>query len=1237
MASISAFALEIVSVNPAGFPIVELKLSEVNEIPQVKENGSSVEILDSKRNQDELIITYISNIPESKEEATIKVENEEITYNIPSFKESMIPLFALEQGKTVNVDASYHDWANILGARLTKDFSSVTGKEIAGNSDLSAVLKTAKDGDNYYFLIIVKDDVPLPSPNHELMEYGDAVKLFLDDNEFHIIPGNLLVEDASIYRKDGYSIDGSEVKCSLQKGFYVYEISVKQEIIDAFETISVEIIDNDATQQENLSTLKYSGITSDISYNPPIIHVESPRDGVTFSKPYLFISGYVEGKDVTNILINHEKVTSDGEALPQEIKTLSLDEDNSFTHNLLLVSGENKITVTATNLAGRTSKIFNIFYPKDNSLQFLVKWDDTAADLDLYVTLPDGEIMYFMNSENPGKLTTDEQSGFELYEIPFSEITEGLYYPKVHIFSGSEQNEVINCEFTVRWNFPGEQSREKVVFNENFEFNSNDANQENTSPKSTGRDWKTFDPVRILKPEVPLYIETNLPQKLESNTYFQVNSVEYNDRFCGQYPLGTVVNSTIYPRNFKVDESTRIDGEDTEYKFSSWKNLGASTNIDVKLNSPTTIEAIYEKSFKVVVRKIDENGKHIGQDTTYWVDEANNIELCADEIGDLLFAGWILNGVESQTKSLCTSFKITGPTLIEMKYLRTGDVALIDINKFKQDLDDAHDFFENLGFSVTKISLETLKENSSIVKSFEILFFGFSDASRLETKELFDSETHQLINSFLSSDGLMLLSGSAVYITELIGLTTTEDQVTDSESLEIPLKPLYDPNNFFSGVIFTSSDFLRSEKPVNDALIGDSLWKTTSELKSIDINNFIVKNLPIHFIETVKYKEGKILDENYPVLLWNLGSSRIVYIEGLFSGKDSLQNTGINLSRSVVETTLSHKPSPLLVTPILDAAVRTENTVQLMVGKDRAAFYEVWGETDYGDFKYIDTAYGKGMIEVDYKPDIKSYYIRTLSGLYVSETSEKKEVNLPMQIDYKVSENLVEAFLENGKKWIKEFKGTKDIVPLEYDFNRNKIKDILLVRELDKNTISKSQSNLVLTALSADNSVLWERVIGERRIYAIYPNYKFKKLIKFENNNDTYFALIANCFDQDNKEVLSSMVAIIDDTGKISGELWHPGPINVAELEDYNSDGIREFIFAGKNLHSKGADYIIVSLDEIINNYVQTPPGKGSFFPVTEGYKYKMYNEYDEFTDIEILPDGKGIKLLTENREITVR
>jgi hypothetical protein len=32
-----------------------------------------------------------------------------------------------------------------------------------------------------------------------------------------------------------------------------------------------------------------------------------------------------------------------------------------------------------------------------------------------------------------------------------------------------------------------------------------------------------------------------------------------------------------------------------------------------------------------------------------------------------------------------------------------------------------------------------------------------------------------------------------------------------------------------------------------------------------------------------------------------------------------------------------------------------------------------------------------------------------------------------------------------------------------------------------------------------------------------------------------------------------------------------------------------------------------------------------------------IYNEYDEFKDIEILPDGKGIKLLTENHETTVR
>ncbi|MFO7883016.1 MAG: hypothetical protein R6U52_10830 [Kosmotogaceae bacterium] len=1237
LATISIFAMEIVSIAPAGFPIVVLKLSGTNEVPAIKENGDSVEILKAEKIQNELIITYVSNTPLDNEEAIVKVEDKEMSYNIPSFKKSTLPLLSIDEGKTINIDASYNDWANISGVRLSKKFSTTRGKEIAGDSDLSAVLKSAKDENNYYFLVIVNDDVPLPSPNYELMEYGDAVILSLDDHEFYIIPGNFLTQEASIYKSDGSFIEGAKVKSKLKKGYYIYELSIKREILDSFEKVSIEIIDNDASQKENFSTLKYTGIISDISYNPPVIHVESPRDGVTFSKPYLFISGYVEGKDVSDISVNHEKVTSDGETLPQEVITLSLDNGNSFTHNLLLVSGENKITVSATNLAGRTSKTINVLYPKDNALQFLIKWDDNTADLDLYVTLPDGEIMYFMNSETPGKLTTDNQSGFELYEIPFSEIKEGLYHPRVHIFSGSNEKEIIDCEFIVRWNFPGEESREKIVFQENFQFKSIDANQENTSPGATGKDWKTFNPVRILKPEVPLYIETNLPEELEPDIYFQVNNIEYTNSFCGQYPLGTKINATIYPRSFRIEESTRIEGEDTEYKFSSWKNLGTSANVDVKLNSPTTIEAVYEKSFKVVVRRIDENGKQIGEDSTYWVKENNSIEICADEIGDLLFSGWTLNGVESQTKSLCANFTITRPTVIEMHYLGTGDVALIDVRKFNQDLDAAHSFFEELGFSVTRLSLETLKENSSIVKSFEILFFGFSGASRLDTKELFDSDIRQLINSFLTSEGLMLLSGSGVYLTELIGLTTTEDQIIGSETLEIPSRPLYDPDNFFSELIFTSADFLLNEKPANETLTDDSLWVTNDEQKSIAINNFVVKNLPIHFIETVKYGEGEILKKTHPVLLWNIGSSRILYIEGLFSGKDSLESTGIKFSKQVIKSTLTEKTTPLLVTPILDAAVHSENIVQLMVGKDSVAFYEIWGETNANEFKYIDTVYGREIIEIDYEPDFKGYYVRTLSNLYVSELSNKKEVNVPMKIDYKVSENVVEAFLEDGKKWIKEFKDTEVITPLEFDFNRNKIKDILLVRRIDRSTISISQSNLILTALSANNSVIWERVIGERRIYAIYPNYILEKIIKFENKDRTYFTLIANCYDQENKEILSSVVTVIDESGTITGELWHPGPFNIAELEDYNSDGKREFIFAGRNIHTKGADYIIISVDDLVNNFVQTSPGKGSFFPVTEGNKYMIYPEYNEFVDVEFLSDGKGVKFITENNEIIVR
>lgn len=134
--------------------------------------------------------------------------------------------------------------------------------------------------------------------------------------------------------------------------------------------------------------------------------------------------------------------------------------------------------------------------------RFLVTltWDTAGTDLDLYVTEPDGETVYYLDSiaDTGGTLDVDDTSGFgpEHYTLDPSKgdiVEGGDYRVRVHYYEGSIPT---NCRVSV------------IIYDDDHpsvterSCTLQQGNSANDSPTDTGPDWFAVGTFRLAEPEV---------------------------------------------------------------------------------------------------------------------------------------------------------------------------------------------------------------------------------------------------------------------------------------------------------------------------------------------------------------------------------------------------------------------------------------------------------------------------------------------------------------------------------------------------------------------------------------------------------------------------------------------------------------------------------------------------------------------------------------------------------------
>ncbi len=144
------------------------------------------------------------------------------------------------------------------------------------------------------------------------------------------------------------TLDGTEYTDGITKtaitGGYSCSFTPAAALDDGSHTASFAADDNDG----NSATVKTTTFTVDTV--PPVLSVTAPEDGAKTNVAALTVTGVTN--DVTSSPVTLTVQLNSG--TPEEV-TVSL--DGSFSKSLTLATGENTITVVATDMAGKSSTV----------------------------------------------------------------------------------------------------------------------------------------------------------------------------------------------------------------------------------------------------------------------------------------------------------------------------------------------------------------------------------------------------------------------------------------------------------------------------------------------------------------------------------------------------------------------------------------------------------------------------------------------------------------------------------------------------------------------------------------------------------------------------------------------------------------------------------------------------------------------------------------------------------------
>lgn len=183
----------------------------------------------------------------------------------------------------------------------------------------------------------------------------------------------------------------------------------------------------------------------------PVVRLVSPAGGQTRER-VVTIQGTVEHveADRLTLLLNGVALS-----VPRE--------GNAFTAQQVLAPGPNTIRVVADEhgvVAEDAVTVYAIVPPKD--LRITLTWDTPGTDVDLWVTGPDGEKIYYEHKQGRagGTLDTDVTTGYGPETYTQARAEPGTYRVQAHYYGGVPPTRV--CVTVIRGE--GTPREERAVF-----------------------------------------------------------------------------------------------------------------------------------------------------------------------------------------------------------------------------------------------------------------------------------------------------------------------------------------------------------------------------------------------------------------------------------------------------------------------------------------------------------------------------------------------------------------------------------------------------------------------------------------------------------------------------------------------------------------------------------------------------------------------------------------------------
>ncbi len=182
----------------------------------------------------------------------------------------------------------------------------------------------------------------------------------------------------------------------------------------------------------------------------PAVHIASPDGGVLAER-----SVTVQGT-IGDASVSRATIVVNGSAADFDVA------GGSFSYQLILAPGVNRILVVAENAAGvgRDAVTVHSVVP-DRDVKVVMTWD-TATDIDLHVVDPNGEECFYSSSETKigGQLDHDDTDGFGPETFLLSNAIEGIYTVKTKYYGGEGGQTLVKITVVLFEGTPEESRRD---------------------------------------------------------------------------------------------------------------------------------------------------------------------------------------------------------------------------------------------------------------------------------------------------------------------------------------------------------------------------------------------------------------------------------------------------------------------------------------------------------------------------------------------------------------------------------------------------------------------------------------------------------------------------------------------------------------------------------------------------------------------------------------------------------